>query len=180
MSRTYVALLRGINVGGRRKLPMADLRALLDALGHEDVTTYVQSGNAVFRSGGGSAASVAAAIERRIESELGLDVAVMLRTAAQLRAVLDGDPFPKAERKQVHVVFLEEKPGAAAAKRLDPDRSPGDEASLHGRELYLRLGNGAGRTKLTLDWIEKQLGVRGTGRNWNTVTKLAELAGERS
>jgi uncharacterized protein (DUF1697 family) len=119
-------------------------------------------------------------MERRIESELGLDVAVMLRTAAQLRAVLDGDPFPKAERTQVHVVFLEEKPGAAAAKRLDPDRSPGDEAALRGRELYLRLGNGAGRTKLTLDWIEKQLGVRGTGRNWNTVMKLAELAGERS
>jgi uncharacterized protein (DUF1697 family) len=77
----------------------------------------------------------------------------------------------------VHVVFLEEKPTAAAANRLDPRRSPGDEAVLRGRELYLRLGNGAGRTKLTLDWIEKQLGVRGTGRNWNTVTKLVELTG---
>jgi uncharacterized protein (DUF1697 family) len=177
MSQTYAALLRGINVGGRRKLPMADLRALLEALGHVDVTTYVQSGNVVFRSAGGRAADLAAAIERRIESELGLDVAVMLRTPAQLRAVLDGDPFRDAERKQVHVVFLEEKPTATAAKRLDPGRSPGDESALRGRELYLRLGNGAGRTKLTLDWIEKQLGVRGTGRNWNTVTKLVELTG---
>ena len=175
---TYAALLRGVNVGGRRKLAMGDLRALLEGLGHRDVTTYLQSGNAVFRASG-VAAAVASAIEQRIETELGLDVAVMLRTPAQLRAVVERDPFPDAERTQRYVVFLEEKPGAAAAKRLDPDRSPGDEAALVGRELHLLLGNGAGRTKLTLDWIEKQLGVRGTNRNWNTVTKLLELT-ERS
>ena len=117
---TYVALLRGINVGGARKLPMADLSALLARVGLEDVVTYIASGN---------------------------------------------------------VVFLDRKPAKAAVARLNPDRSPPDELSLHGAEVYLRYPNGSGRTKLTLDYFERTLGVRATARNWNTVLKLLELSG---
>lgn len=172
---TWVALIRGINVGGRRKLAMADLRTVLASLGHEDVTTYVQSGNAVFRATGREAA-IADAIEAAIGEAHGLDVAVLLRTPRQLRAVAARRPFGGAPTSELHVVFLDRTPTASAARRVDPDRSPPDEFRLHGRELYLRLPAGAGRTKLTLDYLERQLGVRGTHRNWNTVTRLAELA----
>jgi uncharacterized protein (DUF1697 family) len=174
--RTLVALLRGVNVGGRNSVPMAGLRSVLEELGLEDVTTYIQSGNVVFRSHA-PVRSLPATMERAIADAFGVRPTVVLRTPAELGAVVDGNPFPDTAR--VHVVFLERKPAAGAAGGLDPERSPGDAFALDGRELYLHLGNGAGRTKLTGDYLERTLGVRGTQRNWNTVVKLLELASGR-
>jgi uncharacterized protein (DUF1697 family) len=169
----HVALLRGINVGGHRKVPMAQLREVLGAAGFEDVATYVQSGNVVFKA----PRATAKAIEHRLEEVFGLKLAVVLRTRAELASVASHNPFRKSEAnpKFLHVVFLDRKPAARAVERIDPDRSPGDRFSLHGRELFLDYANGAGRTKLTLDYLERRLGVRGTARNWNTVLKLVEL-----
>jgi uncharacterized protein (DUF1697 family) len=172
--QTFVALLRGVNVGGR-KLPMRDLAELLSGAGHGDVRTYIQSGNVVLTSAE-PALHLAPSLEKAIHGHFGLDVAVLLRTNAQLRAVADANPFPNAEGARLHVVFLERAPAKSAVARLDPARSPGDEVEVAGRELYLRLPNGAGRTKLTLDYLERILGVRGTQRNWNTLLKLIDLS----
>jgi uncharacterized protein (DUF1697 family) len=174
--RTLVALLRGINVGGRAKVPMAGLRAVLEEVGLEDVTTYIQSGNVVFRSRV-SVASLPGRIEDAIADSFGVRPAVLLRTPAELEAVVDESPF--SDTAKVHVVFLERKPTAASARRLDPGRSPSDAFELVGRELYLHLPNGAGRTKLGIDYVERVLGVRATQRNWNTVLKLLALSRER-
>src|SRR6266540_2357538 len=147
--QTYVVLLRGINVGGKTKISMSDLRTLLTGLGAEDVRTHLQSGNAV-----------------------------LVRTSAQLVRVVASNPFSgkaKAPAK-VHVAFLAAAPGRARVQALDPKRSEPDEFRVAGREIYLYYPNGYGRTKINNAYFEKQLGVAATTRNWNTVTKLAELA----
>jgi len=176
--RTYVALLRGINVGGRTKIAMADLRTLFDALDAEDVTTYLQSGNVVFRSDA-AATALAQSVEQRIAGELGLRVTVVMRTGAQLAKIAAGNPFAGrgADAKQLHVVFLAEKPAAARVRALDAARGEPDEFRVVGHEIYLHYPNGYGRSKITNAWFEKELGVAGTARNWRTVTKLAALAG---
>jgi len=175
--RTYVALLRGINVGGRTKIAMADLRTLFASLGAEDVTTYVQSGNVVFKSGA-PAAGLAQSIERRIADELGLRVTVVIRTAAELARVVSANPFADrgAEPKTLHVIFLAEKPAATRVRALDATRGEPDEFRVVRREIYLHYPNGYGRSKITNAWFEKELGAAGTARNWRTVTTLAELA----
>ena len=175
-SRALVALLRGINVGGRNSVPMAGLRSLLeDELGFEDVATYIQSGNVLFRSRT-PVKTLPTRIEEAIAQTYGIRPAVVLRTPAELETVVQSAPF--ADTAKLHVVFLDRKPSANAAARLDPDRSPGDAFELIGRELYLHLGNGAGKTKLTGEYLERSLGVRGTQRNWNTIVKLLALARE--
>ena len=175
--KPYVALLRAINLGSRNKVSMSDLRALFAALGFEDVSTYVQSGNVVFKASG-NADDLTAAIEDRVRSDLGLGVRVLVRTGAQLAKVVDGNPFAArdADPAGLHVTFLAEKPSAAAVRGLDPARSDPDEFRVAGREVYLLCPNGYGRSKLTNAYFEKQLGVAATTRNWRTVTKLAELA----
>lgn len=169
----YVALLRGINVGGKNKLPMAGLREMLTGLGHEDVVTYIQSGNVVLKSGS-KPAVVAKEITDGINAEFGLQVPVVVRTRAELEQVVAGNPYlaAGADPATLHVMFLAAKPTAAAIAKLDPDRCPPDEFTVRGREIFMHLPNGMGRTKLTNDYFEKRLGVAGTARNWKTVNQL--------
>jgi uncharacterized protein (DUF1697 family) len=176
-SKTFVALLRAVNVSARNKVPMAELKALVSALGFENPVTYVQSGNVVLDSRAGSAVEVGTTIERGIADAFGLDVAVLVRTPTELRATADGNPFLDREPDwtKLHVVFLDAEPEAAAVARLDPQRSPPDELSVRGQEIYLHLPHGAGRSKLTTDYFERRLGARATARNWNTVMKLLAL-----
>lgn len=176
---TFAALLRGVNVGGRNKLPMAELRALFTALGRADVVTYIQSGNVVFRGATRDDRETATRIESRIAERFGLAVAVLLRTRAELEAIAGGNPFlaEQADFSKLHVVFLRDEPAPDALARLDPGRSPGDELAVARREVYLHLPAGSARTKLTLDWIERTLGVDATARNWNTLLRLLELTG---
>jgi uncharacterized protein (DUF1697 family) len=168
----HVALLRGINVGGKSTVSMAKLKTTFEALGFDDVATYINSGNVVFQGSKPSAAT----IEKRIEKDFGRNVSVLLRTPRQLEAIAKGNPWPKAEPKRLHVYFLSGKPTAKAIGALDPDRSPPGEFKVAGREVYLHTPDGIGRSKLTIDYFERTLGVRATARNWNTVTKLIELA----
>ena len=174
--KTYVALLRGINLGSRKRVAMADLRALVESLGAEDVATYVQSGNVVFKSADG-AEQLTRAIERRIRRDLGLSVTVVVLSRPQLTKVLGGNPFARAKTEQakLHVTFLAEKPPRAKVGKLDPEAGQPDEFRLVGRQIYLHCPNGYGRSKLTNAYFEKQLGVAATTRNWRTVTKLGEL-----
>ncbi len=173
---TFAALLRGINVGGRNTIPMAELRSVLSSLGLEDVATYIQSGNAVFRSGA-APGQIARRIERGIAEVFSTDTTVVLRTAAELERIAGGNPFLEGEENlsRLHVVFLGDEPAPEAVAHLDPERSPPDVFTVRGSEIYVRYPNGAGRSKLTNDYFERTLGVRATARNWNTVLRLVEL-----
>jgi uncharacterized protein (DUF1697 family) len=175
---TYVALLRGVNVGGRNTVPMAELRSALSALGLEDVETYIQSGNVVFRGPAGGTENLAAAVEQRIADTFDVKARVVLRAREELTAVAERNPFLKhgADLAKLHIVFLEREPAASGVAELDPGRSPPDEFSVSGREIYLHLPNGMGRSKLTIDYFERRLGVAATARNWKTLLKLIELA----
>jgi len=175
----YVAFLRAVNVGGRNKVPMARLRDALTDAGLEEVATVLQSGNVVFRSRK-SAAAVAKAVGGAIEEAFALKIGVVIRSAAELAAVAANNPFldggdDDPDPKSLHVAVLSARPTAAAVAKLDPGRSPPDAFVVHGREVYLSYPNGSGRSKLTLDYLEKTLGVTGTARNWRTVQRLATL-----
>lgn len=175
---TYVALLRGVNLGARNKVSMADLRTPFESLGAEDVQTYVQSGNVVFKSRVRSAARLAGDIERLIDRELGLEISVMVRTRRQLAEIVAGNPFEasEADGTKLHVTFLAKAPKRSRALALEPESFEPDAFQVHGREVYVHTPQGYGKSKLSNAYFEKQFGVAGTTRNWNTVTKLAELA----
>lgn len=174
MSATHLALLRGINVGGKNKLPMSGLRDLFTEAGCEDVRTYIQSGNVIFRATPTIAAHLPGIITAGIAERFGYRVPVIVRTTKQLGAVIDDNPFlaEGAPEDTLHVLFLADKPAAHRTSTLDPDRSPPDTFIARGREIYLRLPNGAGQTKLTNAWFDTKLATVSTGRNWRTVTKL--------
>jgi uncharacterized protein (DUF1697 family) len=176
MRMTYVALMRGINVGGKNKLPMATLAKLFADEKCAHVTTFIQSGNVIFDAPAKAAATVAARISRRIGGELGLEVPVVVRSAAELAAVPARNPFARADIDQMHIMFLADEPAAARARVLDAARSPGDEFALVGRDVYLRLPNGVGRSKLTNAYFDKTLATVSTIRNWRTLLKLIGLS----
>ena len=168
----FVALLRGVNVGGKNKLAMSELRTLVESLGYTDVRTFIQSGNVLFST---DETVVAPDLQRSIEARFGLAIAVVLRSAAELELVVGADPFPEAERARVHVGFMTARPPAEAVAALDHARFLPEEFIVSGRELYLHLPSGMARTKLPA-YLGRALGVPTTLRNWNTVTKLLELA----
>ncbi|MBV9292295.1 MAG: DUF1697 domain-containing protein [Frankiales bacterium] len=168
----HVALLRAVNVGGR-KLPMADLRNILTDLGATAVRTYVQSGNVVFDSPAVTADKLAGALTRHC----GFEVRVLLRSAADLRRVVAKPPLDGPETAW-HVTFLAATPAAAAVRALDPSAYGEDTFRVVGKEVYLRTPGGYGRTKLTNALFEKKLAVAATTRNWRTVTTLAEMAAD--
>jgi uncharacterized protein (DUF1697 family) len=174
---TYVALLRGINLGSRNRVSMPELRTLFEALGAEDVSTYVQSGNVVFRSSE-RAGELEKSAAKRIAKDLGVDVTVLVRSGKQLAKLVSGNPFttPKRDPKTLHVTFLAETPPAARVRELDPAVASPDEFRVVGQDVYLLCPNGYGRSKLSNAFFEKRLGVAATTRNWKSVTALAELA----
>jgi uncharacterized protein (DUF1697 family) len=150
---------------------MADLRALVESLGHTDVSTLIQSGNLIFTS---QRAVTAKRLEAAIEKEFGIDIAVVLRTAAELRSVVKANPFTGVDPSKVHVGFMASKPSTGAVAKLDADRFQPEEFAVRGSHLYLHLPNGMGRTKLA-PYLDRQLKIPTTVRNWKTVTRLVDL-----
>lgn len=177
MPATHVALLRGINVGGRNQLPMSELAALCTAAGCRDARTYIQSGNVLFTTDDATAAQLPSVIAAQIAERFGLRVPVVLRTIAHLGEVIQHNPHlaAGAAAEALHVYFLAEEPGAARVAALDPDRSPPDAFTVRGREIYLHLPNGMARTKLTNAYFDAKLATVSTARNWRTVTALYDL-----
>jgi uncharacterized protein (DUF1697 family) len=167
----HVALLRGVNLGPRNKVPMKRLAAMFEAAGCDDVRTFIASGNVVFDAPAALAKKLPVAISSTISDELGLTIPVLVRTASEMSKIAASHPFDDDEG--VHVAFLQTKPKVTT---LDTSRSPGDEAVVLGREVYLRFPHGMGRSKLSVTYVDKTLGTVSTWRNWRTVTKLAELA----
>jgi uncharacterized protein (DUF1697 family) len=176
----YVALLRGINLGSRNRVAMADLRALLEGLGARDVRTHLVSGNVVFNVNG-RAPALERSIERRLRDEVGVPARVLVRTAAEIQAVVKRNPFATrgADTTNLHVTFLDAAPPKARVKELEALDFGADRLRVIGREAYLSTPAGYGRSKLSTLNLEKRLGVAGTNRNWNTVTALAGLAGDK-
>lgn len=175
-----VLLLRGVNVGGHHKLPMAVLREVLVGLGGQRVTTYIQSGNAVLRA---PAEGLEARVQAALQARLGFAVPVLRRTVAELSAVAGPHPLAApgggAEGtldKHLYVGFLDALPDPARVAALDPDRSPPDRFRVAGREVYLAFPGGSARSRLTADWLDRGLGVRSTWRNLLTVRALLDLA----
>ncbi|MBN0046907.1 DUF1697 domain-containing protein [Streptomyces actuosus] len=179
MTTMYAALLRGINVGGSRKLPMADLRTLMEELGHARVRTYLQSGQAVFGADRGDEESLAAELARAIEERFGFAVDAIVRDHAYLRAVAEACPFPVAELepRQLHVTYFSGPVTAERFAHIDPAAHLPEEFRLGDRVLYLYAPDGLGRSRLAdaLSRPRRTDTVIGTSRNWNTVTKLVEL-----
>jgi uncharacterized protein (DUF1697 family) len=175
----HVALLRGINVGGKNKVPMADLSEVFEEAGCTSVRTYIQSGNVVFEAPRGGAGKLAAALAARIARRFGFEVPVVLRTADELEQVVRGNPFLEGgtAAEALHVAFLADRPTPAGVARLDAGRSPPDSFRVVGSEIYLHLPNGVARSKLTNAYFDSRLSTTTTVRNWRTVLKLLEVAG---
>lgn len=176
---TYAALLRGINVGGNKKLPMAELRTLLAGLGHTSVRTHLQSGQAVFTAGHGDEESLAAELSRAIEQRFGFPVDVLVRDHAYLEAVAEACPFPAADLqpKQLHVTYFSAPVAPERYADIDAGAYLPEEFRLGDRCLYLYAPEGLGRSKLAEALSRPRLtkGLIATSRNWNTVLKLVEL-----
>lgn len=173
----YLALLRGINLGSRRRVAMADLRALLADVGATDVRTHLQSGNALFTHAERDPEGLRTMVQHAIQRELGLKVEVVIRTQRELAGVVQRNPFRSTtDPNELHVTFLSAEPAAARWRSIDPAEYAPDEFRRGKRVVYLRLVGGVQGTKLG-DQVWTKLGVVGTMRNWRTVTKLHELAG---
>lgn len=178
----HVAFLRAVNLGPHNKVAMADLRELLAGLGMHEPRSWLQSGNLVF----GSEEATGADLERRLEEaaaeELGLETDVFVRTAAEWREVLAANPFPEeAESDPSHLLVhvLKQAPEPAAVTALQEAIRGREAVRAEGRQLYAVYPDGIARSRLTSTLIERKLGTRATGRNWNTAVKLAALAGVR-
>jgi uncharacterized protein (DUF1697 family) len=175
---SQIALIRGINVGGHKKVTMADLRALLERLGFADVRSLLQSGNLVFRGGRRPALEVERLLEAECAKRLALDAHFFVRSANEWKTVVAENPFPKeAERDPGHLVVmcLKEQPGKADVKALQSAITGREVIRAADRHLYIVFPDGIGTSRLTNTLIEKRLGTRGTARNWNTVLKLDAL-----
>jgi uncharacterized protein (DUF1697 family) len=172
-----IALLRAVNVGGR-KLPMAELRALCAELGWKDVETYIQSGNVVFGAPG-TAEALEAQLEKGIRERFGLDVPVIVRTSARWDALVAANPFPDAARDEpsrLQLLVSKRPPGEDAAGKLMARAQAGEAVRAAGGALWFHYPEGVGTSKLTPSAVDKAAGSPSTGRNWRTVLKLQEMA----
>lgn len=173
----YAALLRAVNVGGKNSVPMERLRAVLEER-FADVSTLLQSGN-VLLSSTESEPAISAGVSGAIASAFDLRIPVIVRSAAEIATIVSTNPFlalsAKPDVTTLHVAFLLERPRAADLQGLDPDGSPPDACRVSRRDVYLSYPNGSARTRLTLGYLERSLGVQGTARNWRTVLRIASL-----
>lgn len=176
-----ISMLRGVNVGGHNKIRMEELRRLYESLGLLAPQTYIQSGNVIFRTEKRDLLSLTKRIEDGIERNFGFRPAVIVRTASQLRDAIAGNPFatrPDLDPRKLLVSFLAGDPDAEARRKVLAMKVEPEELRMAGCELYIYFHNGMARTKLSMPLIERTLTFPGTGRNWNTVRKLLEIAEE--
>jgi uncharacterized protein (DUF1697 family) len=168
----YVGLLRGVNVGGSNKLPMADLRSMFEDLGFSDVRTFIQSGNVVFAS---KHRPTTTELERGIAARFGIETDVVLRSSSELEAVRATNPFPDVQTEYLHVGFMASTVGDAVLQSLEPERFGVERFAVVGTEAFLHLPNGMGTSKLPAH-LARRLGTPITFRNWKTVNRLIELS----
>jgi uncharacterized protein (DUF1697 family) len=176
----YIAILRGINVGGHKKILMAELKKKLENLGFKDVITYIQSGNVIFGSKIDDAPELKKELESMIEKQYGFQVPIIIRKQEDLQKVVNEDPFVEIEKKEngskLHVVYLSDVPTDKAQASLNDIVQDPERIVLKGNHLYIWYPNGAGHSKITTQVIERKLDVQATARNWMTTLKLLELS----
>lgn len=173
----HVALLRGINVGGKNMLPMKALAEIFAKAGCREVATYIQSGNVVFEASASVLKKLPQTISQQIAEQFGHKVPVVIRSHEELAAVVGANPYLKASEseKTLHVAFLLHTPVAEAVAKLDPHRSPPDRFTVVRNHIYLHTPNGMGNSKITNAWLDSKLSTISTARNWATVLKLHEM-----
>ena len=174
----FVSLFRGINVGGHHQVRMSELKDLHEALGFKDVLPYIQSGNVVFKSDEVDPARLRKRIEDDFEARFGFHVEVIVRTSAELREIIEQNPFQSyqsIESNWLVVMFLAARPDAAAQEHLLKTYTGPEELHIIGQEAYIYYPEGIGRSKLTNTLLEKKLKTAGTARNWNTVLRLQQM-----
>jgi uncharacterized protein (DUF1697 family) len=167
-----------VNVGGNNKLPMKALAAACEALGCTSVQTYIQSGNIVFKTSGTAVAAFPRVLKAQIKKEFGFETTVILRTAAEMRAITENNPYlkPGTDTRFLHVTFLADEPNLTDVVKLNPVCEKDEAFSLRGKEIFLYLPNGMGRSKMASYAFDKVLRTIASTRNWQTVTKLLALA----
>ncbi|HXR84859.1 MAG TPA: DUF1697 domain-containing protein [Hanamia sp.] len=178
--QTFISILRGINVSGQKKILMADLKALYESLRFKDIATYIQSGNVVFKSNEKiTDLHIAKKIEEAIFKNYNFQVPVIVRSSDEMKKIVSSNPFLKQKNidvKKLHVTFLSEIPAKTAVETIENiDFSP-DQFVISGKEIYLRIPESYGETKLSNQFFEKKLKVSATTRNWNTVMELMEMS----
>ncbi len=174
-----ISMLRGINVSGQKKVPMNELKALYEELKFKNVTTYIQSGNVVFSSDASDEKVLSKKIEEKIIKHFGFEVPVIIRTPKEMQSAIRNNPFLKeknVDSERMYVTFLEEVPAKDKLEMLSAIQFPHDRFIVKGKEIFLSLPDGAGRTKLTNNFFESKLKVTATTRNWNTVNELVRIA----
>ena len=180
---SHLALLRGINVGGKNPVPMRELATVFTEAGCRHVRTYIQSGNVLFEAAPKILEKLSQQLTTAMEERFGFRIPVVLRSREEMNAVRTSNPFlvsgqPGINEDMLHVYFLSAAPLAERAALLDQARSLPDSFILQGREVYLAMPNGMGRTKLTNAYFDSKLQTISTARNWRTIQKLCELMGE--
>jgi len=177
MMKTFIALFRGINVGGHAVLPMKDLVEVLEAIDLKAVRTFIQSGNAVFRSAEEDPARIAGRISAEIRKRFDFQPHVLVLEPAEIQRALEANPFPEAESepKTLHLSFLASVPERPDLPALESLKKDSERYALQGRVFSLHAPEGVGRSKLAAN-VEKLLGVPATSRNWRTVARIMELA----
>lgn len=180
---SYVCILRGINVGGKRKMRMADLRQCLENLGFYNVSTYIQSGNVVFDGAKPiQIAELQNKIQQEIQNVFGFDVPVVVRNANEFQSIISNNPFlhkGTTAPEHLHVTFLGQPPSTFQANKLEDMKFPPDEFRLIGQQVYLYCAGKSSDSKLTNQLFERTLQVDATTRNWKTISQLAKLCEER-
>jgi uncharacterized protein (DUF1697 family) len=173
----FLALLRGLNVGGKNKLQMKDLAEIFVQAGCTGVQTFIQSGNVTFCTPNTLLKALPSLITQRIEARFGYKIPVVIRTAKEVGEAIRNNPFPKedSEEQSLHVFFLADAPSLQSVNALDPNRSPGDSFIVRGREIYALFPNGPARSKLTNSYFDAKLATTSTARNWRTIHKLFDL-----
>ncbi|WP_261132059.1 DUF1697 domain-containing protein [Bacillus sp. Marseille-Q3570] len=173
----YITLLRGINVGGKKKVKMDQLKEIFASLGFRNVKTYIQSGNVIFAAV--ESEGLAVQIERKLKEELGFEVPVLIKTLGEWEKAIEQNPYDVEmldENEKLHVTFLAEEPTTSVVENLMMIESDVDEIRILGGTVYILCRNGYHKTLFSNAFIEKKLGVRATTRNWNSVLKIADMS----
>jgi uncharacterized protein (DUF1697 family) len=178
---TYISLLRGINVSGKNKINMDELRCLYESLDFTHVRTYIQSGNVIFNTPEIESFVLSEKIEKEITQSLDFSISVLIRTDDDFRRIIENNPFITAKEEdfsRLYITFLYRSPAESVVRKLSELNSKPDEFSISNKEIYLHCPNGCGKTRLSNNFFEKKLGMPATSRNWKTVNKLYRLASE--
>lgn len=176
---TYVSLLRGINVSGQKVVTMADLKAVFQRVGFENVKTYIQSGNVIFETDKTAHTELVKVIESAIFLQYNFDVPAQVLSVLELKKIYARNPFIQKgveDLKKLHVTFLDKEPDAEMIQEIEPDEKSEDEYHIEGKVVYLHCPNGYGKSKLSNNYFESIFNCKATTRNWKSVKKLIEMS----